>query len=145
MDKATLVARVEVAFDQPALTAKLPGLFERGLWDEQALRCLGCGACAYVCPTCACFDIQEEADPRQAMRLRCWDSCGFSMFTLHASGHNPRATQSAALAPARLPQVQHLPRAPREAGLRGLRQVHPGLPGGHEPEASTSSAKPPRG
>jgi len=95
IDKAGLLAEVQPAFDQPALTAKLPGLFESGLWQEQALRCLGCGACAFVCPTCVCFDLQEEADPRQGQRLRCWDSCGFSMFTLHASGHNPRATQGA--------------------------------------------------
>ena len=27
-------------------------------------------------------------------RLRCWDSCGFALFTLHTSGHNPRQTQA---------------------------------------------------
>ena len=83
------------AFDQPALTAKLPSLFDGPLWADQSLRCVGCGACAFVCPTCVCFDIQEEADTRQGRRLRTWDSCGYHMFTLHASGHNPRETQGA--------------------------------------------------
>ena len=94
-DKAALAAKVEKAFDHPSLTQKLPTMFESELWENQALRCIGCGACAYVCPTCVWFDIQEEADPKQGQRLRCWDSCGFSMFTLHASGHNPRESQSA--------------------------------------------------
>jgi ferredoxin len=93
VDKSALVVDVPVAFDQPALTAKLPDLFESPLWAEQSLRCVGCGACAFVCPTCVCFDIQEEADSKSGRRLRSWDSCGSSLFTLHASGHNPRETQ----------------------------------------------------
>ena len=95
VDKAALLVDVPAAFDQPALTAKLPALFDAELWGNQALRCIGCGACAFVCPTCVCFDLQEEADGQSGRRLRSWDSCGHSLFTLHASGHNPRANQGA--------------------------------------------------
>lgn len=87
-------ATVAPAFDAKALEQKLAGKFDNPVWLEQSLRCLGCGACAYVCPTCVCFSIEDEADTRQGHRLRTWDSCGLRMFTLHASGHNPRDKQS---------------------------------------------------
>ena len=91
---AKQVVEVPAAFDQPALTLRLKELFDSGLWSEQSLRCLGCGACAFVCPTCVCFDLVEESDAKAGRRLRTWDSCGGSKFTQHASGHNPRATQA---------------------------------------------------
>jgi ferredoxin len=63
--------------------------FEHHLWSEHAMACVGCGACAHTCPTCHCFDIVDE----HGARVRNWDSCQFSLFTLHASGHNPRPDQ----------------------------------------------------
>jgi ferredoxin len=87
-------AEVATAFDATRLAGALDRQFESAAWAEQSLRCLGCGACAFVCPTCACFDLQDEAAPGGGRRLRCWDSCGLRQFTLHASGHNPREHQS---------------------------------------------------
>jgi formate hydrogenlyase subunit 6/NADH:ubiquinone oxidoreductase subunit I len=89
-----MVTEVKQKFIRENLIRKLPGLFENPFWVENSLRCIGCGACAYVCPTCACFDIQDETHGRNGLRYRCWDSCGFSLFTLHTSGHNPRHVQS---------------------------------------------------
>ena len=94
IEKGKYLADVPVRFNREEISKKLEKSFESGLWIDQSLRCLGCGACAYVCPTCACFDIQDEAHGKSGSRVRCWDSCGFSLFTLHTSGHNPREVQS---------------------------------------------------
>jgi formate hydrogenlyase subunit 6/NADH:ubiquinone oxidoreductase subunit I len=93
--KEKFLAEVPVRFNHEEIREKLDKFFESKEWIDQSLRCLGCGACAYVCPTCACFDIQDEAHGKKGSRVRCWDSCGFSHFTLHTSGHNPRDVQSA--------------------------------------------------
>ena len=62
------------------------------LWAELAEKCLGCGACSFMCPTCHCFDIQECAKGSKGSRYRCWDTCQFEQFTLMGAGHNPRLT-----------------------------------------------------
>ena len=93
-DKTKYLTEVPVKFDVAETVKKATGMFEHPIWLEQSLRCIGCGACAYVCPTCACFDIQDESAGSNGHRVRCWDSCGFGLFTLHTSGHNPREVQS---------------------------------------------------
>jgi len=65
-------------------------LFEAPFWEDVAFACLNCGTCTYLCPTCWCFDIQDEVIGKQGDRIRNWDSCMFPLFTLHGSGHNPR-------------------------------------------------------
>lgn len=94
IEKEKYLADVPVKFNHEDIREKLTTFFESDHWIQQSLRCLGCGACAYVCPTCACFDIVDEEHGKYGKRLRCWDSCGFSLFTLHTSGHNPREVQS---------------------------------------------------
>jgi sulfhydrogenase subunit beta (sulfur reductase) len=65
-------------------------LFDAAFWEEVAFACINCGTCTYLCPTCWCFDIQDEAMGKVGDRMRNWDSCMFPLFTLHGSGHNPR-------------------------------------------------------
>lgn len=65
--------------------------FYHPYWEELSLKCLGCGACTYVCPTCHCFDINDHVEEGYTgVRFRCWDTCMFSDFTNMAGGHNPR-------------------------------------------------------
>ncbi len=92
-EKEKFLADVPGAFDFDKVYNKLSSIFENPVWEEQASRCLGCGACAFVCPACACFDFQDEKSLKKGSRLKLWDSCGFSGFTIHTSGHNPRESQ----------------------------------------------------
>jgi len=79
--------------DLAKVKAWLDEHFEDPLWDGIATRCVGCGACAFICPACHCFDIVDEGTEKAGKRRKSWDACGFWKFTHHASGHNPRDLQ----------------------------------------------------
>ncbi len=68
----------------------LMDLYNAPFWQKLADSCINCGACTFLCPTCYCFDIQDETLNGKGRRIRYWDSCMFPLFTQHASGHNPR-------------------------------------------------------
>ncbi len=74
----------------PSVADKFLKAFESPYWKEATAACLSCGICTFVCPTCYCFNITDEAQGMHGQRLRCWDACMFSTYTLEASGHNPR-------------------------------------------------------
>jgi ferredoxin len=98
-DAARSEARRKLEDNLPGLPAEfgswLASNFDNPVWKTMALRCHGCGVCAAVCPTCHCFDIVDEHDSAdEGVRRRNWDSCQTSLFSLHASGHNPRQSQS---------------------------------------------------
>ena len=63
-------------------------------WQAESAGCLACGACTYLCPTCYCFNITDESNGISGVRLRSWDTCMASLFTLEASGHNPRTAKA---------------------------------------------------
>ncbi len=92
--KAPVIAGPESRFDLDKVGQFLESGFEDSRWPDLARRCLGCGACAYTCPTCHCFDIVDEGAGGKGVRARNWDACQFGLFTLHAAGHNPRSQQA---------------------------------------------------
>jgi ferredoxin len=87
------VAELKLAFEVDKVKPWLDAHFENALWSEIAAKCMGCGTCAFGCPTCHCFDIVDEGDLKGGCRLKNWDTCGSALFTVHGSGHNPRSSQ----------------------------------------------------
>ena len=69
--------------DTDGLPGILTGAPTAGRWDEVAERCIACGNCTMVCPTCFCSAVEDVTDLRggEAERWRRWDSC----FTLDFS------------------------------------------------------------
>jgi sulfhydrogenase subunit beta (sulfur reductase) len=51
--------------------------FEHPHWEKVAERCLACGNCTMVCPTCFCYDVKDVNDLKgeDTERWRKWDSC----------------------------------------------------------------------
>jgi NAD(P)H-flavin reductase/formate hydrogenlyase subunit 6/NADH:ubiquinone oxidoreductase subunit I len=66
-----------------------------GFWEKHAEKCLACGSCVLVCPTCYCFDVKEEPDLslKEGERIRTWDGCLLEDFAKIASGENFRPTR----------------------------------------------------
>lgn len=85
--------KIKRQIDLDGIPEKLSNIFEHPIWKQQSMKCIGCGICTYTCPTCYCFDMQDETVARKGRRVRVWDSCMFAEYTLHASGHNPRSTK----------------------------------------------------
>ena len=88
------IAGIKRSVDLKGMHEILPEVFTDSMWKKMGDKCIGCGICTYNCPTCHCFDIQDEGTTRQGRRVRVWDACMYPEFTLHASGENPRSDRS---------------------------------------------------
>ncbi len=66
-----------------------------GIISELSSRCQDCAGCAYVCPTCTCFNIADlPLDEESGERIRSWDACTFAGFSKMAGDHNPVQCES---------------------------------------------------
>ncbi len=86
-------ARMGRELDTTGLRELLQDALEHPRWDEVAERCLTCGNCTMVCPTCFCTNVEDVTDVRgeHAERWRSWDTC-FSLDHSYMHGGSVRAT-----------------------------------------------------
>ena len=72
------------------------GIMKHALWDEYTTRCIGCGRCNFVCPTCTCFTMQDvyyTDNGKVGERRRVASSCMVDGYTNVAGGGQYRKTQ----------------------------------------------------
>ena len=70
--------------------------FTKEIWQEYGSRCIACGRCNFVCPTCTCFTMQDifyKDNPKAGERRRVWASCQIDGYTEMAGGHGFRKSQ----------------------------------------------------
>lgn len=70
--------------------------FKNPIWEEYGSRCIGCGRCNFVCPTCTCFTMQDiyyQENASVGERRRVWASCQVDGYTDMAGGHAFRKSQ----------------------------------------------------
>lgn len=75
---------------------KLIKLYGSNIWKKISQGCISCGVCTFFCPTCHCFEMRDEKLGKTCSdKVKCWDSCHFNVYSLEASGHNPRPNVAA--------------------------------------------------
>jgi sulfhydrogenase subunit beta (sulfur reductase) len=94
-----IAEKLEVDFDTKNLPNLLDIEFESPVWKKWGQKCLSCGSCAMVCPTCYCYGVHEDVsmDLGRGEKVKQLHSCNLIDFALVAGGHNFRPTQDSRL------------------------------------------------
>ncbi len=95
--------RILEGFKTKIRAHNLPNLldleFTSDVWKRWGDKCLSCGSCAMVCPTCYCYGVTEDVsmDFKKATRVKQLHSCNLLDFAEVAGGHNFRPDQETRL------------------------------------------------
>lgn len=86
-------ARMARGLDVGPVAVALAGSPEHPRWDDVASRCVSCGNCTMVCPTCFCTSVEDTTDLSgdEVVRARRWDSC-FTMEHSYLHGGSVHAS-----------------------------------------------------
>jgi sulfhydrogenase subunit beta (sulfur reductase) len=95
--------RIAEGFTTSIDVRSLPNLldieFESDVWKKWGDRCLSCGTCAMVCPTCYCYGVTERVsmDWKEGAKIKQLYSCNLIDFAQVAGGHNFRPSRETRL------------------------------------------------
>lgn len=94
--KKAVLFKSEVRVSRNELKKVFDKTLDSEVWGDLNRRCLSCGNCTNVCPTCYCFDIRDELalDLNSGSRIRVWDGCQSENFAKVAGGENFREERS---------------------------------------------------
>jgi len=99
-DKLTAIEKELERINQVNLkNINLGKKFDSQIWNRYGKRCVSCGSCTMVCPTCHCFNIQDKSnlEKTEGKRVRIMDSCHFDKYAQIAGGFDTRPEKASRL------------------------------------------------
>ncbi len=90
--KSKIFSKNEVPIEHENLPQLFDKVWESKIWEELQEKCVACGNCTNVCPSCYCFDVIDEPnlDLKTGCRYRRWDSCQNETFAKVSGGESFR-------------------------------------------------------
>ncbi len=89
-DRRNKAFKTQINFD--SLRDLMELKYHEPLWEKIGNACLACGSCTNVCPTCNCYNMQDNPvlGKNYSQISRCWDACTLENYSEVAGGENFR-------------------------------------------------------